>query len=50
MNLTFIPPTIIEGEKVFEILLEGIAREEAKWKSVIVVYVIGAIPSTGAME
>lgn len=33
MDLTFIPPTVIDGVKVVEISTEDIAKEEAKWKS-----------------
>ncbi|KAH0674851.1 hypothetical protein KY284_025938 [Solanum tuberosum] len=50
MNLNYILPAIIEGEKVVEILEEDVARDNAKWVPSIVVYVVGIAPSIGAME
>ncbi|KAM3266800.1 hypothetical protein P3L10_003795 [Capsicum annuum] len=50
MNLSFIPPTVIDGEKVVEVTTDDVAYENEKWKSVIVVYVVGISPSIGAME
>jgi len=50
MNLTYIPPIIVEGEKVVEILAEDIAQDEVKWKPSMVVYVVCTAPSIVAME
>ncbi|KAM3358747.1 hypothetical protein P3S68_021680 [Capsicum galapagoense] len=50
MSLTFIPPTIIDREKVVKILVVVIAKDKAKWKFALIVYVIGTSPSIGAME
>ncbi|KAM3303957.1 hypothetical protein P3S67_014989 [Capsicum chacoense] len=50
MSLTFIPPAIIERDKVIKILAVVIAKDEAKWKFSLIVYVIGTSPSIGAME
>uniref|UniRef100_K4CDK9 Uncharacterized protein n=1 Tax=Solanum lycopersicum TaxID=4081 RepID=K4CDK9_SOLLC len=50
MNLTYIPPIIVEGEKLVEILAEDIAQDEVKWKPSMVVYVVGTAPSIGSME
>lgn len=50
MDLSFIPPTNINGMKVVEISIKDIAKENVKQKSVIVVCVVGTGPSIGAME
>ncbi|KAH0659286.1 hypothetical protein KY290_028847 [Solanum tuberosum] len=50
MNLNYIALIIVEGEKVVEILLEDVAKEDKKWAPSVVVYVVGATPSIGAME
>lgn len=50
MNLNYIPPLVIEGEKVFEILVEDVAHEEIKWAAALIVYVVGNSPSIRAME
>ncbi|KAH0749146.1 hypothetical protein KY290_028378 [Solanum tuberosum] len=50
MNLNYIALLIVEGEKVVEILPEDVAREDKKWAPSVVVYVVGAIPSIGAMK
>ncbi|KAH0730226.1 hypothetical protein KY285_001164 [Solanum tuberosum] len=41
MNLNYISPVIIDGEKVVKILEEDVARDNEKWASSIVVYVVG---------
>ncbi|KAK4737472.1 hypothetical protein R3W88_001169 [Solanum pinnatisectum] len=41
MNLNYISTIIIDGEKVVKILEEDVARDNEKWASSIVVYVVG---------
>ncbi|KAH0714810.1 hypothetical protein KY284_007715 [Solanum tuberosum] len=50
MNLKYIPPVIVDGEKVVEILPEDVAQDDEKWASSIVVNVVGTTPSIEAME
>ncbi|KAH0745961.1 hypothetical protein KY285_007618 [Solanum tuberosum] len=50
MNLNYIPPVIVDGEKVVEILLEDVAQDNEKWAQSIVVYVVGTAPIIVAME
>ncbi|KAG5607161.1 hypothetical protein H5410_028653 [Solanum commersonii] len=46
MNLSYIPPVIVEGEKVVTILPE----DDEKWGPSIIAYVVGTTPSIGVME
>ncbi|XP_015168706.1 uncharacterized protein [Solanum tuberosum] len=50
MNLNYIPPVIVDGEKVVEILPEDVSQDDEKWASSLVVYVVRITPSIGAME
>lgn len=50
MDLIYIAPIIVEGEKVVEIRTEDIVEEDTKWKPSIVLYVVGAAPSICAIE
>ncbi|KAH0724703.1 hypothetical protein KY284_000568 [Solanum tuberosum] len=50
MNLSYIPPMIVEGEKVVTILPKDVAKDDEKWGPSIVAYVVGTTPSIGAME
>ncbi|KAH0685684.1 hypothetical protein KY290_017201 [Solanum tuberosum] len=50
MNLNYIAPIIVEGEKVVEIMPEDVAEDDMKWAPSVVVYVVGVTPSIGAME
>ncbi|KAK4718353.1 hypothetical protein R3W88_016691 [Solanum pinnatisectum] len=50
MNLNYIAPIIVEGEKVVEIMPEDVAEDDMKWAPSVVVYAVGVIPSIGAME
>ncbi|KAH0711988.1 hypothetical protein KY289_007947 [Solanum tuberosum] len=50
MNLNYIPPVIVVGEKVVEILPEDVAQDNEKWAQSIVVYVVGTAPIIVAME
>ncbi|KAG5581215.1 hypothetical protein H5410_051842 [Solanum commersonii] len=50
INLTYIAPIIVDGEKVVEILAEDLAEDDVKWKPSVVVYVVGTAPSIGVME
>lgn len=50
MNLTFIPPIIMDSEKLVKIYAKDIASEKAKCKVAIVLYVVGTTLSIGAME
>ncbi|KAH0644840.1 hypothetical protein KY284_032724 [Solanum tuberosum] len=47
MNLNYIAPIIVEGEKVVEILPEDVAKDDMKWAPSMVVYVVGVTPSIG---
>ncbi|KAG5615152.1 hypothetical protein H5410_014976 [Solanum commersonii] len=40
MNLTYIAPIIVDGEKVVEILAEDVAEDDVKWKPLVVVYMV----------
>lgn len=46
MDLIYIPPVIVEGEMILELLQEDIDSEIEKWKCAIIAYVIGG----GAIE
>lgn len=48
MNLSYIAPVIVEDEKI-EILPEDTKKEEEKWKSAFIVYVVGTKPTISAM-
>ncbi|XP_070019473.1 uncharacterized protein [Nicotiana sylvestris] len=50
MDLTFIPPAIVEGEVVVELEHEDMDNEIEKWKYVAIAYAIGGSPTIGAME
>ncbi|KAH0705837.1 hypothetical protein KY285_010369 [Solanum tuberosum] len=50
MNLNYITPVIVDGEKVVEILPEDVAQDNEKWAPSIVVYMVGTASSIGAME
>ncbi|PHU17374.1 putative 4-hydroxy-4-methyl-2-oxoglutarate aldolase 2 [Capsicum chinense] len=50
INLSFIPPIIMDGEKVVEISTEDVASKEVKWKATIVLYIVSTTPSMGAMD
>ncbi|KAG5580205.1 hypothetical protein H5410_050832 [Solanum commersonii] len=50
MNLKYLPPVIVDGEKVVEILPEDVAQDDEKWAPYIVVYVVRTTPSIRAIE
>lgn len=50
INLTYVPPVIVEGEKIVEILAEDVAKVDEKWAPSMVVYVISSTPSIEAMK
>lgn len=50
INLTYIPPTIVESEMIVELVQEDIDSEIDKWKYAAITYVIGGSPTIGAME
>ncbi|KAK6794178.1 hypothetical protein RDI58_007631 [Solanum bulbocastanum] len=50
MNLNYIAPIIVEGEKIVEILPEDVAKDDMKWVPSVVVYAVGVTPSIGAIE
>ncbi|KAK4718005.1 hypothetical protein R3W88_016343 [Solanum pinnatisectum] len=45
MNLNYIPPIIIDEEKVVEIFEEDVAIDNEKWAPSTVVYVVSTAPS-----
>ncbi|PHT42746.1 hypothetical protein CQW23_16771 [Capsicum baccatum] len=49
MNLSFVEPVIIEGERVAQIYSDEIAIEIPKWKKVVILYVVGDSSSMGAI-
>ncbi|KAK4731171.1 hypothetical protein R3W88_024159 [Solanum pinnatisectum] len=50
MNLTYIPPVIVDGKKIVEILAEDVDKDDEKWAPLMVVYVMGSTSSIEAME
>ncbi|XP_019257662.1 PREDICTED: uncharacterized protein LOC109235869 [Nicotiana attenuata] len=50
MDLNFVPPTLVEGEVIVELVQEDIDSEIHKWKYAAIVYVIGGSPSIWALE
>ncbi|XP_019248547.1 PREDICTED: uncharacterized protein LOC109227808 [Nicotiana attenuata] len=50
MNIQFIAPIIQNGEKIVKLDLEDVEQENDKWRSAIVLYVIGDSPTIGATE
>lgn len=46
MNLSFVEPVIIEGERIYS---DEIAIEIPKWKKVVILYVVGDSSSMGAI-
>ncbi|KAK4734210.1 hypothetical protein R3W88_008471 [Solanum pinnatisectum] len=50
MNLNYIAPIIVEGEKVVEILPEDVPKDDMKWAPSVVVYAVGVTQSIGAMK
>lgn len=41
MNLTYIPPQIIDGHTIVQLEEEEVKSEEEKWKCALIVYVVG---------
>nr|XP_009803445.1 PREDICTED: uncharacterized protein LOC104248817 [Nicotiana sylvestris] len=50
MDLSYIPPTMVEDEIIVELIQEDIDSEVSKWKYMVIVYVIGGSLTIGAME
>ncbi|XP_019239041.1 PREDICTED: uncharacterized protein LOC109219080 [Nicotiana attenuata] len=50
MNLQFVAPVVQNGEKIAKLEVEDVEQENEKWRSAIVLYVIGDSPTIGAME
>lgn len=50
MNLSYIAPVVVEGEKIVKILPEDIKEEDEKWEPFLVMYVIGTKPTIGAIR
>lgn len=49
MNLQFVEPVIIEGERVAQFQSEEIAKEIAMWQQTVIMYIVGESPSIGAI-
>ncbi|XP_075075758.1 uncharacterized protein LOC142162812 [Nicotiana tabacum] len=50
MELRFVPPTIINGEKFAELTHEDVKTENEKWKFALIGYMVGDTPTIAAME
>ncbi|XP_070049132.1 uncharacterized protein [Nicotiana tomentosiformis] len=50
MDLSFIAPTIKNGELIVELCKEEIKKETQKWKQALILYVVGGSPTIGVME
>ncbi|XP_009767593.1 uncharacterized protein [Nicotiana sylvestris] len=50
MRLSFVAPVIQNGEKIVELQNEEIEKEAEKWKTSVIMYVVGVTPSIRAIE
>ncbi|XP_019237696.1 PREDICTED: uncharacterized protein LOC109217865 [Nicotiana attenuata] len=50
MNLSYIPPVVQDGEVVIQLLEDDIEEEQQKWNRALILYVVGNIPTIGAVE
>ncbi|XP_049374795.1 uncharacterized protein LOC125839850 [Solanum verrucosum] len=50
MNLCYVPPILIDGEKVIQLEKQEFEAETVKWKQAVVLYVVGDSLSIGAEE
>lgn len=50
MKLKFIPPIIVNGEKVVELNQTVVTSENEKWKFALIGYIIGGTTKIGSME
>lgn len=50
MNLTYIPPQIIDGHTTVQLEEEDVQLEEEKWKCTMIVYVVGECPGYNTMN
>lgn len=50
MALEYIPPVILDGKPVGQLMKEEMEEEEKKWKSALVIYVFGNGPGFNAMK
>ncbi|XP_019263541.1 PREDICTED: uncharacterized protein LOC109241271 [Nicotiana attenuata] len=50
MDLSFIAPTIKNGEVIIKLCKEEVEEETQKWKQALILYVVGSTPTIGAME
>ncbi|XP_019250862.1 PREDICTED: uncharacterized protein LOC109229762 [Nicotiana attenuata] len=50
MDLSFIAPTIKNGQVIVELSKEEVEEETQKWKQTLILYVVGSTPTIGAME
>lgn len=49
-NLSYIPPVLQDGEIVVQLLEDDIVEEQQKWNRALILYVVGNIPTIGAVE
>lgn len=49
MNLTYIPPQIVDGHITVQLEDEDVQSEEEKWKCVLIVYVVDKCPGYNTM-
>ncbi|WMV37120.1 hypothetical protein MTR67_030505 [Solanum verrucosum] len=50
MTLSYIPPQVIDGKSVIQLDKTNVDRETAKWKCVMIVYVLGESPGYNTMH
>lgn len=50
MNLCYVPPILVDGEKVIQLEKQEFEAETEKWKQALVLHVVGNSPFIGAVE
>lgn len=50
MNLKYIGPLIEDGENIVQLRKEDVDKDTEKWKTSVILYVVGDSPTIGALE
>ena len=50
MNLTYIPPQVLNGQTMVQLEEKEVQIEEEKWKCALIAYVIGEFPGYNTMN
>lgn len=50
MSLKYVAPMIKEGEKIVQLRKEDVEKETEKWKTTVILYVVGDTPTIGALK